>query len=100
MSQTAALQARVTEARNKIVQYTREKNNWNSELTLLQQKAASLFYQGGGQDATIAQNQMSNYVAQQEYIFNQQIAKCNTNISIFQNLKNDYENQLNNIGDL
>ena len=32
MSQMAAIQAQITEARNKIVQYTREKNNWNSEL--------------------------------------------------------------------
>ena len=32
MSQMAAIQAQITEARNKIVQYTREKNNWNSQI--------------------------------------------------------------------
>ncbi len=99
MSQIAALQAQVTEARNKIVQYTREKNNWNSELTLLQQNAASIFYQGGGQDATIYQNQMSNYVAQQESIFNQQIAKCDTMIERWTQVKADYENQSRNAAD-
>lgn len=93
MSQMAAIQAQITEARNKIVQYTREKNNWNSELTLLQQNAASIFYQGGGQDATIYQNQMSNYVRQQESIFNQQIAKCDTMIKRWEDVKSNYESQ-------
>lgn len=99
MSQMAAIQAQITEARNKIVQYTREKNNWNSELTLLQQNAASIFYQGGGQDATIYQNQMSNYLAQQESIFNQQIAKCDTMIARWNQVKSDFEGQANNIND-
>lgn len=95
----AAIQAQITEARNKIVQYTREKNNWNSELTLLQQNAASIFYQGGGQDATIYQNQMSNYLAQQESIFNQQIAKCDTMLARWNQVKSDFEGQANNISD-
>ncbi|MCI5823886.1 MAG: hypothetical protein MRZ90_03000 [Candidatus Gastranaerophilales bacterium] len=99
MSQMAAIQAQITEARNKIVQYTREKNNWNSELTLLQQNAASIFYQGGGQDATIYQNQMSNYLAQQESIFNQQIAKCDTMLARWNQVKSDFEGQANNISD-
>lgn len=99
MSQMAAIQAQIAEARNKIVQYTREKNNWNSELTLLQQNAASIFYQGGGQDATIYQNQMSNYVAQQESIFNQQIAKCDTMLARWNQVKSDFEGQANNISD-
>ena len=93
MSQMAAIQAQITEARNKIVQYTREKNNWNSELTLLQQNAASIFYQGGGQDATVYQNQMLNYVTQQESIFNQQIAKCDTMIKRWEAVKSNYESQ-------
>ena len=95
----AAIQAQITEARNKIVQYTREKNNWNSELTLLQQNAASIFYQGGGQDATIYQNQMSNYLAQQESIFNQQIANCDTMLARWNQVKSDFEGQANNISD-
>lgn len=99
MSQMAAIQSQITEARNKIAQYTREKQNWNTELTLLEQNAASIFYQGGGQDATVYQNQMSNYVTQQESIFNQQIAKCETMISRWTELKQDYEGQANNARD-
>ena len=99
MSQMAAIQAQITEARNKIVQYTREKNNWNSELTLLQQNAASIFYQGGGQDATVYQNQMSNYVTQQESIFNQQIAKCDTMIERWTQVKQDYDGESRNARD-
>lgn len=99
MSQIAALQSQITEARNKIAQYTRERNNWNTELTLLQQNAASIFYQGGGQDTTVYQNQMSNYVTQQESIFNQQIAKCDTMIQRWQDVKTDYEQQSQNAKD-
>lgn len=99
MSQMAALQAQVTEARNKIAQYTRERNNWNTELTLLHQNAASIFCQGGGQDATVYQNQMSNYMAQQESIFNQQIAKCDTMIQRWESVKQDYEGQSRNAND-
>lgn len=93
MSQTAAIQAQITEARNQIAQYTRERNNWVTELTLLQQNAASIFCQGGGQDITIYQNQMSNYITQQESIFNQQIAKCDTMIDRWTQVQNDYERQ-------
>lgn len=99
MSQIAALQSQITEARNKIAQYTRERNNWNTELTLLEQNAASIFYQGGGQDATVYQNQMSNYVTQQESIFNQQIAKCDTMIQRWEDVKTDYEQQSQNAKD-
>ncbi len=99
MSQIAAIQTQITEARNKIAQYTRERNNWNTELTLLQQNAASIFYQGGGQDAAIYQNQMSNYVTQQESIFNQQIAKCDTMIQRWESVKQDYESQAANARD-
>lgn len=93
MSQIAAIQSQITEARNKIAQYTRERNNWNTELTLLQQNAASIFYQGGGQNTAVYQNQMSNYVTQQESIFNQQIAKCDTMIQRWEEVKSDYEQQ-------
>ena len=99
MSQTAAIQAQITEARNKIAQYTREKNNWNTELTLLQQNAASIFCQGGNQDMTIQQNQMTNYIAQQESIFNQQISKCDTMIDRWSQVKQDYEGQSKNLSD-
>ena len=99
MSQIAAIQTQITEARTKIAQYTIERNNWNTELTLLQQNAASIFYQGGGQDAAIYQNQMSNYVTQQESIFNQQIAKCDTMIQRWESVKQDYESQAANARD-
>ena len=65
----------------------------------MQQNADSIFYQGGGQDATIYQNQISNYLAQQESIFNQQIAKCDTMLARWNQVKSDFEGQANNISD-
>lgn len=98
MSQMAAIKSQIIEADNRIAQYTREKYNWNANLTLLQQNASSIsvFNLGGGQDATISQNQMLNYINQQETIFKQQIAKCDTMIERWNELKTDYEGQSRN----
>lgn len=99
MSQMAAIQSQISEARSKIAEYTRERNSWNTELTLLQQNAASIFCQSGGQDTTVYQSQMSSYITQQESIFNQQIAKCDTMIERWTQVKQDYEGQSRSASD-
>ena len=42
---------------------------------------------------------MTNYIAQQESIFNQQISKCDTMIDRWSQVKQDYEGQSKNLSD-